>query len=155
MGESAEQARQAVAATRERMGATLDRLEQRVRADLAWRSQLRRKGPGLAATGLIVLATGAALWARHRARPAPAEPQSAAEWFAAMPPEWQAELQALVAEAAGRLPTEAGGDRRGGHGSAARRPLWQRLALVAARQAAPLALSALTRRGAGTSPAAD
>ena len=147
MGESAEQARQAVTATRERMGATLDRLERRVRADLAWRARLRQDGPRLAAAGLIVLGTGAALWLRHRARPAPPAPPTAAEWFAAMPPEWQEEFQALVAEA-------AGGGGRSARGPAGRRPLWQSVALGAARRAGPFVLAAAVRRRTEGRPAA-
>jgi len=147
MGESADQARQAVADTRLRMAATLERLERRLRADLDLRQRLRREGPRLAATAAIVVTVGTAVWLRRRHRPGPdAAPTTAAEWFATMPRAWQEQLQQLV-EAGGGAGAADG--RRPGRRSG--RPLWQTAALTSARVVLPRLLAARGRsRSAGS-----
>ncbi len=130
------------------MEATLGRLERRVRADLDVRRRLRRDGPRVAATAGIVIAVGASLWLTRRRHRGGAEPATPAEWFAGMPPEWQAQLRALVDEAGGAS-AAADGRRPGRRGG---RPLWQTAALTSARIIVPRLLAA-RRPGRAPGPA--
>ncbi len=143
MGSSAEQANAQVAATRQRLEASLDRLEGRLRRDLDPKYRLRRDGARLAAGAVVVVAVGAALWVRGRRRRGEAAPT---DWIEAMPEEWRMRLQQLLAEAAERGGLEAKGQ---GHGRQGRRPLWQTVGLRAGRMAAPVVMNSVANRLAG------
>jgi len=123
------------------MEAALERLERRVRADLDVRRRLRREGPRLAATAVIVLGAGVALWMARGRRRHGSEPATAAEWFGAMPAEWQAQLRLLVEQAGGLPPTS--GRSTGRHRG---RPLWQTAALTSARVVIPRVLASRAQR---------
>lgn len=142
MGTSAEQARQAVVATRERMEVGADLLEARLRYDLDPRQRLRRDGVKLAAGLAVVVLVGAVYVVRSR-RHRRAEKPADVDWIAEMPKEWRERLQELLAEAADRgdLPSPTGRATKGG-----RRSLATRLALRAARMAAPVVMSAAAER---------
>ena len=101
MGTSAEQARQAVVATRERMEVGAALLEARLRYDLDPRQRLRRDGVKLAAGLAVVVLVGAVYVVRSR-RHRRAEKPADVDWIAEMPKEWRERLQELLAEAADR-----------------------------------------------------
>ena len=98
MGTSTEQARQAVAATRQRVEVAADRLEARLRYDLDPRQRLRRDGAKLAAGLAVVVLVGAVYVVRSRRRRG--ESPADQDWIAAMPEHWRQNLQELLAEAA-------------------------------------------------------
>jgi len=142
VGTSTEQARQAVAATRERVEVTADRLEARLRYDLDPRQRLRRDGVKLAAGLAVVVLVGAVYVVRARRRRR-AESSHDRDWIAAMPEEWRQNLQELLAEAAASGHLE-GPSSRASKGSG--QSLVSKLALRAARTAAPMVLSAAAER---------
>jgi hypothetical protein len=142
VGTSTEQARQAVAATRDRVEVTADRLEARLRYDFDPRQRLRRDGAKLVAGLAVVVVVGVVYVARaRRLRRAESPPDQ--DWIAAMPEEWRQNLQELLAEAAARGHLEVPSGR------ASKSPgqsLVSKLALRAARAAAPMVLSAAAER---------
>lgn len=144
MGTSTDEARQAVAETRTRLEASLAQLEHRLRADLDVRTRLRREGPRLAAAASVVLVAAVAWWLQQRRRAGRTPPPlTAAEWFASMPPAWQAQLRELVELGGGSPPVpNARRPARGGG-----RPLWQQAALTSARIVIPRVLAARARAG--------
>jgi hypothetical protein len=142
VGTSTEQARQAVASTRHRVEVTADRLEARLRYDLDPRQRLRRDGAKLAAGLAVVVLVGAVYVVRARRRRRAESPPDQ-DWISAMPEEWRQNLQELLAEAAasGRLevPSSRGSSSPG-------QSLVSKLALRAARTAAPMLMSAAAER---------
>lgn len=142
MGTSTEQARQALAATRERVEVSADRLEARLRYDLDPRQRLRRDGAKLAAGLAVVVLVGAVYVVRARRRRRVESPADQ-DWIAAMPEDWRLNLQELLAEAAASGHLEIPGGRT----SRSRgQSLLTKLAFRAARTAAPMVLSAATER---------
>jgi hypothetical protein len=142
VGTSTEQARQALAATRERVEVSADRLEARLRYDLDPRQRLRRDGAKLAAGLAVVVLVGAVYVVRARRRRRSESPADQ-DWIAAMPEEWRLNLQELLAEAAASGHLEGPGSR------SSRSPgqsLLSKLAFRAARTAAPMVLSAASER---------
>lgn len=141
MGTSTEQARQAVAATRERVEVSADRLEARLRYDLDPRQRLRRDGAKLAAGLAVVVLVGAVYVVRARRRRADSPADQ--DWIASMPEEWRLNLQELLAEAAASghlaVPGSRSSRSRG-------QSLLTKLAFRAARTAAPMVLSAAAER---------
>ncbi|MGH7611222.1 MAG: hypothetical protein ACREN7_09865 [Candidatus Dormibacteria bacterium] len=143
MATGTEQARAAVAATRERMGASLDRLEVRLRHDLDPRVRLRRDGlrvaAGVAVVALVLVASRVRASRRRRLAPVPE-----ADWIASMPESWRLRLEELLVEAAqgGGMPDSVPKPARRGQ----RRSLTQGLAVRGAKLAAPLVISALGER---------
>lgn len=142
MGTTPEQARQAVAATRGRLDATLDRLEARLRYQLDPRQRLKRDGAKLAAGVVVVAAVGVVYLVRARRRHQAQQP-TAVDWISAMPDEWHQRLQELLAEAVslGQLPVARPSSAGGGKSSLA-----GKLAMRAARMAAPMVMSAAAER---------
>ena len=142
MGTSTEQARQAVAATRQRVEVAADRLEARLRYDLDPRQRLRRDGAKLAAGLAVVVLVGAVYVVRSRRRRRGESPADQ-DWIAAMPEHWRQNLQELLAEAAasGHLEVRSSRASRSGGQSLA-----SKLALRAARMAAPMVMSAAAER---------
>lgn len=141
MGTSTEQARQAVAATRERVEVSADRLEARLRYDFDPRQRLRRNGAKLAAGLAVVVLVGAVYVVRARRRRDPSPRDQ--DWIASMPEDWRLNLQELLAEAAARGHLEVSGSRASRSGG---QSLLSKLAFRAARTAAPMVLSAATER---------
>jgi hypothetical protein len=121
---------------------TADRLEARLRYDLDPRQRLRRDGAKLAAGLAVVVLVGAVYVVRSRRRRR-LDPSSERDWITAMPEEWRQRLQGLLAEAAatGHLDAPVGTAARN-----PRRSLVAKLALRAARQAAPMVMSAAVER---------
>ena len=145
MGTTTEQARAQVAATRQRVDSTLDRLELRIRQELNPRWRLRRDGAKLA-VGLAVVAlvgTTYVIRARRRRRSEPDQ----GDWIGAMPEEWRARLSELLTEAAagGRLGLPQGTPKRS-------RSAVQSLALRGGRMAVPIILNAAAERLASRQP---
>ncbi len=140
MGASTDQAHKEVAASRARIDGQLDLLEARLRYDLNPRRRLRREGPKLAAAALVVSLVAVAYVARARRRRR-AERTEEVDWIAAMPEEWRARLEELIAEAADSAPARAGRERR-----PRKRPLLASLGIKAARMAAPALISAASER---------
>ena len=143
MGAATDQAHAQVVATRQRLEAHLDRLEERLRRELDPRYRLRRDGARIAAAGVALLVVGVAVWARRRRR----RPEGPAEdWIEAMPEEWRRRLEELLAEAAaaGGLRTRGERERRSGG-----RPLWQSAGLRAGKLVAPMVMNAAAQRLAG------
>jgi len=69
LGQGVDEARKQRELSKAALAADLDRLEARVRAELDWRSRLRRDGPKLAAIGAAaVLVLGAVILIRGRLR---------------------------------------------------------------------------------------
>ncbi len=147
MGTTTEQARAQVAATRQRVDSTLDRLEARIRQELNPRRRLRRDGPRLAA-GLAVVAlvgTTYVIRARRRRQSEPAQ----VDWIQEMPEEWRARLAELLAEAA------AGGQGGQPFGPSRRsRSAMRSLALRGGRMAVPIILNAVAEKLTSRQPSA-
>lgn len=141
MGTSTEQARQAVAATRQRVEVAADRLEARLRYDLDPRQRLRRDGAKLAAGLAVVVLVGAVYVVRSRRRRG--ESPADQDWIAAMPEHWRQNLQELLAEAAASGHLEVPSSRASRSGG---QSLASKLALRAARMAAPMVMSAAAER---------
>jgi hypothetical protein len=142
VGTSTEQARQAVAATRQRVEVSADRLEARLRYDLDPRQRLRRDGAKLAAGLAVVMLVGAVYVVRIRRRRRAESPLDQ-DWIATMPEDWRQNLQELLAEAAASGHLEFPSSRASGSQG---QSLVSKLALRAARIAAPMVMSAAAER---------
>ena len=139
MGTTPEQARAQVAVTRARAGATLDRIEARLRRELDPKWRLRRDGARLAAGVLVVAVVGTVYVVRQRRRRR--EEPTTTDWIEEMPDEWRRRLQELLEEAAGRTMVRGATSRA----KRSRGPL-QALALRAGRMAAPVVMNAVAER---------
>lgn len=118
-----------------------DRLEARLRYDLDPRQRLRRDGAKLAAGLAVVVLVGAVYVVRSRRRRG--ESPADQDWIAAMPEHWRQNLQELLAEAAASGHLEVPSSRASRSGG---QSLASKLALRAARMAAPMVMSAAAER---------
>ena len=74
MAQGVDEARKQRELTKQALATDLDRLESRVRAELNWRTRLRRDGPRIAAIGaVIVVVAGAVMVLRRRLKHDPEE----------------------------------------------------------------------------------
>jgi hypothetical protein len=139
VGTTPEQARAQIAATRARAGATLDRIETRLRRELDPKRRLRRDGARIAA-GVAVVALVGTVYVLRRRHHREAD-QEAQDWIEEMPEEWRQRLQELLSEAADRA-------RPGGAAAKPQRSrgLAQSLALRAGRMALPVVMNAVGER---------
>jgi hypothetical protein len=140
VGQATDQARHQVELTRVALAADIDRLEQRIRAELDWKARLRREGPPMAAIAgaVVIVAVGGYVLRRRFGGGSKGGAEGAADGEAMSLEELTREVRALR--------EELGGGKGKSGTSGGSQPLWMKVAIRAATAGAAAGASMVARR---------